>query len=664
MTEPKILTVGILAYGSLIDDPGPELSPLINRKIDCKTPFKIEFARLSKTRDFAPTLVPVTDGGRNVNAVILVLKEGTDIETAASMLWRRELHKSGTDSYRRPASPGKNSVLIETILNFHEIDQVLYTSIPQNMGMFSKPDYLAYFAIRSILSNAGQTEKDGVRYLLNAKENGIITEHSDAYEKAVLEQSGTNSLKEAIEKLDVLRPKNLKIEKASLAFEQEVTQIADLICEYGLEKTFGNNIPDLDKQQEIIFENKKEFLVNCHEGFKKAQTKIIALTLRLQEDKDNAVSELKVARASKDKSLVAEISGHLENLVHQEKIVRHLADTIVYQLLQGRIHVMRRLYLEVEGNIALRNSNLQSVIKVADEINTNPANMVVLSDLTGYVQSGDLIGLVDGKLMIGEVKEGEKNINILKIIEEAEAEGATPDETREKHQLDDHSFKQLKRNIRQQQVMKMISEIVNTDKGIDPLTNQPFKFLTPSEEAPRYYPELQELKKHLDKNNLLSYMKIDDCLHVGMFKGPFRFLGGKILNTMYGKAEGKFIAMDMARIVDSINTPIFFLPFEKEFIFDILFGRIKLLFILDLDDYIKVFELHGYKAEWATRKETTRAAETINKIMKGLIVRNNQGIKIKVDDSSDIWLFAGSVLKIFFNHIYPKYQAYTTRYHL
>jgi hypothetical protein len=43
--------VGILAFGSLIDDPGPEIeAALIDRKLNVRTPFNIEFARASIKR--------------------------------------------------------------------------------------------------------------------------------------------------------------------------------------------------------------------------------------------------------------------------------------------------------------------------------------------------------------------------------------------------------------------------------------------------------------------------------------------------------------------------------------------------------------------------------------------------------------------------------------
>lgn len=66
--------VGILAYGSLIEEPGVEIEPLIvERQQGIETPFPVEFARSSDTRQGAPTLVPVDQGGSLVPAEVLVL---------------------------------------------------------------------------------------------------------------------------------------------------------------------------------------------------------------------------------------------------------------------------------------------------------------------------------------------------------------------------------------------------------------------------------------------------------------------------------------------------------------------------------------------------------------------------------------------------------------
>jgi hypothetical protein len=86
-------SVGILAYGSLICEPGPEIEPVIARRISCQTPFKVEFARTSKTRKGGPTLVPCDDGSQ-VAAQILVVQ--LPLKDATDRLYRREIRKVGT----------------------------------------------------------------------------------------------------------------------------------------------------------------------------------------------------------------------------------------------------------------------------------------------------------------------------------------------------------------------------------------------------------------------------------------------------------------------------------------------------------------------------------------------------------------------------------------
>lgn len=69
-------SVGILAYGSLIDNPRCEIKAVISYKLEgVQTPFNVEFARGSSTRGGAPTLVPVMENGAPVKVVILVLEE-------------------------------------------------------------------------------------------------------------------------------------------------------------------------------------------------------------------------------------------------------------------------------------------------------------------------------------------------------------------------------------------------------------------------------------------------------------------------------------------------------------------------------------------------------------------------------------------------------------
>ena len=97
MEQPR---VGILAYGSLIDDLGPDLTPLkVGPPVKTTTPFCVEFARSSRSRDHAPTLVPV-ENGRRVAAVIHEVK--TTIAYATNFLYWRERHLPQGSPQRRP----------------------------------------------------------------------------------------------------------------------------------------------------------------------------------------------------------------------------------------------------------------------------------------------------------------------------------------------------------------------------------------------------------------------------------------------------------------------------------------------------------------------------------------------------------------------------------
>ena len=186
-------TVGILAFGSLIGDPGDEIAPHITTTIACKTPFKVEFARTSKSRAGAPTLVPYEDGDY-VDAVILVVDLG--LEDAADRLYRREIHEVGSSKKYKASAAGKaNSVRIQSLSDFKAMAAVLYTEIGANISQPSAIE-LARLAIKS--ARARDDGRDGISYLRDALANGIHTPLSDGYQRKILELVGGNDLDEAL----------------------------------------------------------------------------------------------------------------------------------------------------------------------------------------------------------------------------------------------------------------------------------------------------------------------------------------------------------------------------------------------------------------------------------------------------------------------------------
>ena len=114
------------------------------------------------------------------------------------MLWRRERRKEGSgENYVEGNSP--NSVLVREVTDDSRVGRVQYTEFCPT-GKIPEPDAheLAKCAISSVKNaNPGM---DGITYLQNNIAAGIHTPLGEAYCDAVLQQTGTASLDEALKR--------------------------------------------------------------------------------------------------------------------------------------------------------------------------------------------------------------------------------------------------------------------------------------------------------------------------------------------------------------------------------------------------------------------------------------------------------------------------------
>ena len=189
------LGVGILAYGSLINDPGDELNQKIILRIKTQSPFPVEYGRYSRTRGGAPTLVPHQTGAP-VAAEILVLDATVTVDEARDKLWRRERRRVGSgETYVEGTSA--NSVLVRQFSEDPRVSTILYTDF-HDAGKIPNPTAgeLAEHAIQSI--EAADEGMDGITYLIKAIKCGIETPLTPAYKAEILRQTNTNSLEEAL----------------------------------------------------------------------------------------------------------------------------------------------------------------------------------------------------------------------------------------------------------------------------------------------------------------------------------------------------------------------------------------------------------------------------------------------------------------------------------
>lgn len=182
--------VGILAFGSMVDEPSTELAAMITRRIEVKTPFCVEFARSSRTRDGAPTLVPVSEGGAHVPAAVLVLDDRVTTAAGRAMLYRRETGR--TDGTGAGSAVG----WIAELPDCAGISICLYTALPANIWPLTA-DKLAELAVESAIAPAGAQRRDGISYLQQQKRRGLATPLMSSYEEAVLARTGARDLDDA-----------------------------------------------------------------------------------------------------------------------------------------------------------------------------------------------------------------------------------------------------------------------------------------------------------------------------------------------------------------------------------------------------------------------------------------------------------------------------------
>lgn len=190
------MTIGIIAYGSLRPHPECEIEAATNKvERGHETPFPVEFARASKGRDGAPTLVPFGDGAP-VACGVIVLRSDVTIQEVRNMLFRRETDQVGSGE-TEDARP--RNWIREWPGGLGRVEVALYTAFEDNVRPLTA-ERLAENAIASARDDARARGRDGISYLIDALDQGVTTPLSGDYERAILDQLQVSTLREALRK--------------------------------------------------------------------------------------------------------------------------------------------------------------------------------------------------------------------------------------------------------------------------------------------------------------------------------------------------------------------------------------------------------------------------------------------------------------------------------
>jgi len=332
----------------------------------------------------------------------------------------------------------------------------------------------------------------------------------------------------------------------------------------------------------------------------------------------------------------------------EELLYRSIADTIAWQFLGEQLCHARRLF-RGHNQPDLNQSNFSSVVIAANSIVENsPDSMPLLSDLTSFVQVGDILSLDPRRgISIIEVKEGEVNHRISEFLEFYNKSGCERALHYFMSEEGPHTVKQMQRIIRQSGRMAHVSEVMSSGSSIDPDSGQ--RVHIPDEFIPisNWNEELISLLARSEEKGWALDV-IEGCLFVGCYADTPIFHGSHIAFNLWFDECGGNAESPRARMMDSIRAPlalpVFSRPIPAENKFDFLFGRKHLCMALSVEKLIEKCEEAGLVVRQGTNKETSKMEQA------GAKPYRHKGKSIFIGDGTkELVLMDGIFMRIFFH---------------
>jgi hypothetical protein len=395
---------------------------------------------------------------------------------------------------------------------------------------------------------------------------------------------------------------------------------------------------------------RNKFLIACHEGFKISQKMLIIEIEKYQTLLRDTNNNLKEFRRQGDKENEKATEAKIKVIEQRLHNFSHIADGIAWQLIGGQIHIARRFHIQEKSFKYLDSSNTKHAIQTAEKINKNPNDFALISDLTSFVQIGYLLIYHNKIIGIMELKEGKVNDQIKAFFENIEKEGRLISDDELAAKFDEKTMKQAKRMQRQQERAVRAADVINNDRGIDPVSGAEIIVSTPTVFTENYHEELGKLQNDL-KEKVCAYTCLEGCLHIGMYRNKGITMARFAIEEILKEQTANYIMIDWLSITRNLSEPLFAKPFSPDFIIDVLTGKIKIIMGLNLDTLIDLFNVFGLKSRWLTEKETTQNKQ--NAIREGIVIFNKRGIVVTLPDYGEVPISGGILSKILYDNIRP-----------
>ncbi|MFQ6347162.1 hypothetical protein ACQRBV_01340 [Pseudomonas sp. R11F] len=348
-------------------------------------------------------------------------------------------------------------------------------------------------------------------------------------------------------------------------------------------------------------------------------------------------------------NMIIEIIQSNENLTDSHDVLlKGIADNMAWQMIGNQLCYARRFYKEQQP-IDLKQSNFNSVVLAANQtMSRDPGSFSLISDLTSFIQIGDLITMGSlGGLGIGEVKEGKKNHEIFEFMKFFAKSGCPRSLHYFAQEHGKSGIKQLQRMSRQVERMGHVKEVMTNGSSLDPDTNQ--KIHIPDEfiYMPDWHDELNAILEKSDSKGWAIDI-IDDCLFIASYsKNSFAGKGHIAFNIWFDDFDGAKNSPRF-RLFDSMThplaLPIFNLNISSDHKFDILFGRKNVCIGLNISALLGKLITSGLKVREGTNREASQLDQ------QGFAPYRHNGKAIYIgNEHQEMALMDGIFLRIMFH---------------
>ena len=308
-------------------------------------------------------------------------------------------------------------------------------------------------------------------------------------------------------------------------FKKNLARLVPLVASYAVDSL---EIPQTVAPESLSrYVKPEDFIRKVHDGFKLAQPQLVEIIIGIEEEMKQVEQEIGLLKKrsksqSNHKSQELKLKGAI--LRYQRASFQEVANLIAWTIFgMERVHI-KALMTKGMGQGYLRDRNISSVLKWANEVNEDPDSFALITDVTSCLGVGDAILIrLNQPIAIVEVKEGKIN----ELIGETLKRGQSADINkmlRDLHDLNvspDKVMDQMARNVRQLATAHAATEYIKTDRtDKDSMTGLPRYAIEPVVQRVHLWEEVEAEIRKLKTEGLHGCFVNGDCLIVGIIK-PF-----------------------------------------------------------------------------------------------------------------------------------------------